>query len=49
MVSLQKNLYDDIDNIEFIYQSEEDILQDVDIEPHYIHRLNSTMAEYGNS
>ena len=49
VVSLQKNLYDDIDNIEFIYQSEEDILQDVDIEPHYIHRLNSTMAEYGNS
>ena len=46
--SLQKNLYDDIDNIEFIYQSEEDIIQSIDMTSHYVHRLNSTMAEYGN-
>ncbi len=48
VVSIQKNLYDDVDNIEFIYESEEDILRDIDIQPGYLHRLNSTMAEYGN-
>ena len=47
-VSLQKNLYDDIDDIEFMYQSEEDILQSVEVEPHYAHRLNLTMAEHGS-
>ena len=49
VVSIQKNLYDDIDNIEFMYDSEEDILRNVEINPHYVHRLNSMMAEYGNS
>jgi hypothetical protein len=34
VVSLQKNLYDDIDNIEFMYQSEEDILQEISIDNH---------------
>jgi len=48
VASLQKNLYDDIDNIEFMYQSEEDILGGVEIEPHYAHHLNSKMAEHGN-
>jgi len=49
VASLQKNLYDDIDNIDFMYQSEEDILQSVEIESHYVHCLNSTMAEHGSS
>ena len=48
VVSLQKNLYDDIEDIEFMYQSEEDILQSVEIEPHFVHHLNSTMAEHGS-
>ena len=49
VVSLQKNLYDDIDNIEFMYQSEEDILNDNSIEEeHYVHRLNVNISDYGN-
>ena len=49
VVSLQKNLYDDIDDIEFMYQSEEDILQEISIDkPNYTHHLNSTMAEHGS-
>ena len=47
---LQKNLYDDIENIEFMYQSEEDILQEVSIDkPQYVHHLNSTLADHGSS
>jgi hypothetical protein len=55
VVSLQKNLYDDIDNTEFIYQSEEDILQEISIDnPQYVHLLNSKLlsvklANHGNS
>ena len=49
VVSLQKNLYDDIEDIEFMYQSEEDLLQEVSIDkPNYTHHLNSTMAEHGS-
>ena len=50
VLSLQKNLYDDIDNIDFMYQSAEDILQEISIDKlHYVHHLNSTMAEHGSS
>ena len=50
VISLQKSLYDDIEDVEFMYQSEEDILQEISIEkPRYVHHLNSTMAEHGNS
>ena len=45
--SLQKNLYDDINNIEFVYESEEDMLQNVEIDLNYTHHLNSIMAEHG--
>ena len=49
VLSLQKNLYDDIDNIEFVYHSEEDILKEVNIEKeHYVHRLNLNIADYGD-
>ena len=48
--SLQRNLYDDIENIEFMYQSAEDILQEVSIErPQYVHHLNLKMAEHGST
>tara|TARA_R110000824_G_scaffold270078_1_gene458548 strand:+ start:275 stop:1198 length:924 start_codon:yes stop_codon:yes gene_type:complete len=49
VVSLQKNLYDDIENIEFMYQSEEDILKEVSVDKsRYVHHLNLKMADHGN-
>jgi len=47
VISLQKNLYEDIDNIEFMYESEEDIVQNFPIEKEqYIHSLNSKINDY---
>ena len=49
VLPLQKNLYDDIENIEFMYQSEEDIIKEIDIDKeHYVHRLNINISDYGN-
>ena len=49
VASLQKNLYDDMDNIEFMYQSEEDILQEISMgKLQYVHHLNSKMADHGS-
>ena len=50
VVPLQKNLYDDIENIDFVYQSEEGILLEVSVDkPQYIHHLNSELAGYGST
>ena len=47
---LQKNLYEDTDNIEFMYESEEDIIQNFPIEKeHYVHHLNSKIGSDGDT
>jgi len=47
--SLQKNLYDDIDNIEFMYYSEEDIVREFNIDKkQYVHHLNLNITDYGD-
>ena len=47
---LQKNLYEDTDNIEFMYESEEDIIQNFPIEKeHHVHSLNSKISSNGNT
>ena len=49
VTTLQKNLYEDTDNIEFMYESEEDIIQKFPIEnEHYVHNLNSKIGLDGN-
>ena len=50
VIPLQKNLYEDTDNIEFMYESEEDIIQNFPIEKeHYVHNLNSKISSDGNT
>ena len=50
VIPLQKNLYEDTDNIEFMYESEEDIIQNFPIEEgHYVHSLNSKISSNGNT
>ena len=47
VIPLQKNLYEDTDNIEFMYESEEDIIQSFPIEKeHYVHSLNLKINDY---
>jgi hypothetical protein len=47
VIPLQKNLYEDTDNIEFMYESEEDIIQSFPIEKeHHVHSLNSKINDY---
>lgn len=48
VIPLQKNLYDDLENIEFMYESEEDLLN-TEMNSHYVHHVNSVMAEYGKA
>tara|TARA_R100001079_G_C4440254_1_gene148481 strand:- start:679 stop:1596 length:918 start_codon:yes stop_codon:yes gene_type:complete len=48
VIPLQKNLYDDLENIEFMYESEEDLLN-IEKNSHYVHHINSVMAEYGKA
>ena len=50
VIPLQKNLYEDTDNIEFMYESEEDIIQNFLIEKeHHVHSLNSKISSNGNT
>ena len=47
VIPLQKNLYEDTDNIEFMYETEEDIIQSFPIEKeHHVHSLNSKINDY---
>ena len=50
VVSLQKNLYDDLDNIEFMYQSAEDIVQETSPgRDNYACHLNKRVLQVANA